>query len=306
MAGTVVATILLALGVLPQVSIATEGLVRKEQHLAQLSPHGDAQLIREGPERTQPEKTVGKLGTQYCDKDFVGGELLTSNCGSGQVLTAGQQLTNIQCTEGAVGQHSCVHSLISDKDACIEAADQMGVTRPTHGNIDIDIEDIDKRPHGCFKKEPTDCPGNLPCFQMNGEWDQHGAAEITMGTPVCTRFMHLNGTEDTNGDCPDGYRVLATQNECISVATCIAIAMAEDPVVGSVYGIPYNGSKHLDYPQGCFIGTDNREGAHRNGFSHVGRVLWNESPAGLGVGTSGVVKGIPICVVATPFTWPSA
>lgn len=242
-------------GSLAATLVADDKMMRREpvQSAVQLSSHGDLIATSKGPPN------------DFCKYDFPLG-------------VAGSKAT---CTD------TSEHHIILNEEMCIKAAQEAGASTP-HATFDLDHWDFNTHPKGCFYKQgcSEDPKGN--CYFFNGVDPMPTGSGAMQGTPVCSRDKYKNGTVDSAGaeeaGCATGYATIMDEAQCSAAAKCLGDCAGVYFRIGEA-----NASRHLDFPQGCFI--------HKkmDGIDEQGCVYFNEpSPLGRPTGP----KGTPICKVS--------
>jgi len=278
--------VILSLYLLPALSMGAtitserKSVIRAEPQRVEMTHRGEIH---------QSKKELIKLGLgqDYCNYDFPLGQ---ANVAPGN------------CTEGN-------ESLILSEDMCIKAADRADAGMSSHYVIEDEAWE-NARPKGCFKFNcAASESANQICYFYNGigDWPDATLAakhqETFAGTPVCSRPKIALGTNDTNAQCPGGYKAitgddindqLQHENMCYLTANCLSDAQGDEFRIGE-----QNASKHLDFPRGCFIDNDNLVGGG------AGKVYFNPKTAE-GFGADGVVKGTPICKVDSGVKWDAS
>jgi hypothetical protein len=126
--------------------------------------------------------------------------------------------------------------------------------------------DFNKYPADCFMT--TDTPPKW-FFNPSG----YVPAITTGGTPMCRIEQYINGTTDANECGNDKYQNVMVEDDCQGLAVCLAYCReAEFRVL--------NGTEQAQHPKGCHINPAD------------GCIRFNT-----GEGTTGQIKGIPVCEV---------
>lgn len=215
-----------------------------------MSPRGE--LLQAKPDAKQPTETFQDSSVKfddemtdeerrsraqdYCDEDFPVGLAATNDC-----------------NETWGGNHSPIMS----ESMCIQAAEEAGAT-VTHATLVIPATLRLVRPKGCFKMP---CPSDAAktCYYFNDAGDTPGPAsgKVILNTtaPVCHRPRYVNYTvPDTDtGDagCPDGYRLIRTEDPCRQAQNCLGKEPGDEFRIGM-----NNATRHRDHPYGCFVAAE--------------------------------------------------
>jgi len=179
------------------------------------------------------------------------------------------------------------HDIILQQAMCKEAAAEHKITVPSERTFALESDWFHMHPKGCFKGSCSESPEGV-CYFFNGvEPDPDCKAKSTcQGTPVCSRPRFLWGTDDTNGVCPTGYKVLKDEEECSAAADCLDSCAGGEFVIGV-----QNMSKIVEYPEGCFRDNTLVQGCLKGTFFY--------NPGNTLMGTPTHPKGTPLCVVET-------
>jgi len=153
-----------------------------------------------------------------CDNDYPVGKALTSNCAESN------------------------ETLIENEEECIEAAKEAGAkVLATTQQFKIAASLEYHRPKGCYKDA---CPlDDGVCYFFNGVG---GVPNVSVGTPICRRPKHFNGTKNKAGGCPHGYALVDDEDECRASADCL----------NYVPGNQFRQANHSEWVRGCFINDD--------------------------------------------------
>lgn len=157
------------------------------------------------------------------------------------------QMCNWAYIEGTASSDDCAtgHNHILESEMCIEAARKMKM--PTLGEFEgyfTDRLDFYKHPRGCYKG---------PCSKAGGECYFFNAVPLfpkkpIVGTPVCRKKLLVNGTVNTNGECPSTYKMISDEKFCSEAADCLGLCAGAEFRIGEK-----NRTLHDFSPKGCFI-----------------------------------------------------
>lgn len=258
---------LLVLVSLATIAHGLDSVVRREPQSVHLSADGDLKRGRDTQDKARDEPAALAADEELsdlaiCNIDFIRGPVNSTNCSD-----------------------TTQHALILEESLCRQAAEysnaMAGVHAGPNSSMILPVNYEYFKPRGCFKEACTESPTGV-CYVLNeiGDWPSHPEGEA-----ICSRPKNLNGTQDSNWGCPTGYGVIDDPETCESVANCLSKTAGEPFIIGT-----YNASRHLDYPRGCFIDSEDD------------KVYYNSaSPLGEGLN----VRGTPICNVTNVVRWGS-
>jgi len=252
---------------------APKPMVRREAKEVHPHEHGSVESFEVGSTGTQtqvsdkiyPKERPYRPPEQTCNDDFLMGEEDTNLC-----------------------VNTTFHRKILDEGMCQRAAELAGAGIE-HNFFVISEDYLDMHPQGCFKwrceLHDQSSTNASVCYYYNPNGDAPGDPK---GFPVCYRAEYLNGTDDTNGECDEGFQNVMDEDLCRDAAECLGYADEPEFRVGE-----WNWSKHDEYPKGCFIRKDT--GAFQfNNISSLG----GAEPAHPKIG-----GGTPICNVTHKVNW---
>jgi len=165
---------------------------------------------------------------------------------------------------GTPGTNNCadptLHSLISTREHCKDAAKQAGALNGTlNGTVKVLLlDDQQEYPMGCFK-------GDNNTFFFNPAGSPPTKPETHGATPVCRRNRNMNGTADNNAECPASYSRVLDADTCKTIAECAGYCHSKNNLFYVGTSVPAEAvtdprpawsSKYNEMPKGCFVHSD--------------------------------------------------